>query len=229
MKSKQNYLMQQIKKEIENLFASSKIQNIFEESFKQKNPTPNRLLSLNNFSPSKVVPDPASRPHFTIRKRSMDFKEKGLIVPSTNLSYTPFPTQTYVSVSQLQSPTNYIGPNQISTQNISYSYGTPLRVVPVMPALPIFQSNQQMKFPNMQSMNIVNNFTNIQNFSNQKEPKNVHVYRLEDALNVKKKPASNIFNVQASKENKVINDEPNRRLNTKIQSKLFYFQLKLNF
>ena len=50
--------------------------------------------------------------------------------------------------------------------------------------------------------NIVNNFTNIQNFSNQKDPKNVHVYKMEDSI--KSKPVKNIFNVEIKKHN-VIN------------------------
>ena len=190
--------MGQIKREIESLFASKKVQNIFEESFKEEIST--QMLSSNNGSNKETI---GARQNFTIRKRSMDFKEKGLIVPSTNLSYVSYaPAPTFPSISQLQSPANYIGPNGLPTQNISYSYGTPLRVVPVIPALPIFQSNQQVKFGNMQSMNIVNNFTNIQNFSNQKDPKNVHVYKMEDSI--KSKPVKNIFNVEIKKHN-VIN------------------------
>jgi hypothetical protein len=197
MKKKQEYLMREIKKEIENLFASKKVQNIFEESFKEEIST--QMLSLNNGSNNE---QPNQRPHFTIRKRSMDFKDKGLIVPSTNLTYVSYaPAPTFPSISQLQSPANYMGQNGLPAQNISYSYGTPLRVLPVIPALPIFQSNQQVKFANMQSMNIVNNFTNIQNFSNQKDPKNVHVYRMEDSI--KKDPVKNIFNVEIKKSESV--------------------------
>ena len=224
MLEKQEVLMEKIKQEVQNLFASKKVQNIFEETFKNDEFSDN-LFSLQK-NPSQSVSEKFVRPNFTIRKRSMDFKEKGLIVPATHLSYNAQqPNPSFPSLSQIHSPANYLPAGQTIPQNLPYNYSTPMRILPVVPPLRMFPQNQQVKFPNMASMNIVNNFTNIQNFSNQKEPKNIHVYTSQN----QKENKPNIIPMQSkilvkNQENKSLASLKfcQKSLNTTIQGTCIY-------
>lgn len=180
MKRKRDYVVQQLKKEVEQLFASSRIQSIFEETF-TSDPRMKPMAPFSDKNPaSRPVSENLPRQNFTIRKRSMDYKDKGLIVPATNLSYTPQPvTGTFSTMSQIQSTPAFLMQNQFAQHALPFPYGAPLRILPMMPSVQVYQPGP---VPNLQSMNIVNNYTNIQNFSSQKEPKNVHIYRLKDAV-----------------------------------------------
>lgn len=178
---KQGLLMQKIKQEVQKLFASPRIQNIFEETFKSNFLSLEKPFSVQNQNfqknQAKSLSETLTRPHFIIRKRSMDFKDKGLIVPATNLSFTPqnpsIPTMTHI-----QSPAGFITNNPIQRPNVGYGYTSPIRIIPMMPPLGVFSREQGLKFGEIPSMNIVNNFTNIQNFPTQKhQAKNVHLYQ----------------------------------------------------
>lgn len=180
MKRKRDFLIEQVKKEIESLFASPKIQSIFEETFTCDSRPNQQIPFADHLQKSRPASENLPRPNYTIRKRSMDYKEKGLIVPATHLSYTPQQVApTFSSMSHLQSTPTFVMQSQFGQHGMAYPYGAPLRVMPMMPPMQMYQSGH---VPNLQSMNIVNNYTNIQNFSNQKEPKNIRVYRLEDSV-----------------------------------------------
>ena len=180
------------------MFGSKRIQNIFEETFQNERSIKNYPHSSMGFNMSKPISENYTSQNFTIRKKSVDFKEKGLIVPATFLSFNPnYAVPSFPSVSHINSPGNYQPRSQINPQN----YIRPMGILGNIPPVNIYQPNQPMKFPNMSSMNIVNNFTNIQNFSNEKETKNVHIYKdLNSVINQSPKEIKrNIFEVKPKK------------------------------
>lgn len=191
LNSKQSILMSKIKHEVQTLFASSRIQSIFDETFKTETNASDNIFSQNHSQKTKSVSETFTRPNFTIRKRSMDFKEKGLIVPATNLTFTQAPPQNPVfgPINQAQSPSSFVNP-AMGPQNL-FGYVQPMRIIPMMPQLRVFPQNESIKFPNLGSMNIVNNFTNIQNFSNQRENKNVHIFKNECSKSKKEEENNN--------------------------------------
>lgn len=81
-------LIERVKKEVQGLFASEKIQNLFVDSL--KNSIRNEDQNSSGRDPnsrSRTVSDNSIKPSYNIRKTSTEFRDKGLIVPATKMAF----------------------------------------------------------------------------------------------------------------------------------------------
>ena len=79
--------MKKVKLEVQKLFSSEKIQTLFMSSLKDSIKSKNLKLSPQLISRSRTISDNSIRPSYNIRKQSAEFKDKGLIVPSTQIAF----------------------------------------------------------------------------------------------------------------------------------------------
>ena len=79
--------MKKVKLEVQKLFSSEKIQTLFMSSLKDSIKNKDSILSPPVVSRSRTLSDNSIRPSYNIRKKSTDFKNKGLIVPSTQIAF----------------------------------------------------------------------------------------------------------------------------------------------
>ena len=144
--------MKKLKNEIQNLLSSQKIQTIFKEAFSINSPGLKNKITNNKTTPS-----------YKIRKTSIEYKEKGLIIPSTNVRFIQKKNIPHIPNNfQFQPINNFMGPMGFFNNNGIYNNANFIHNIPLPPPFQTFQSNPQSKY---QNMNIINNITNIQNIN----------------------------------------------------------------
>lgn len=82
-------LIEKVKREVQGLFASEKIQNLFVDSLKNsiRNEEPSASGKDAPNSRSRTVSDNSIKPNYNLRKTSTEYKDKGLIIPATKVVF----------------------------------------------------------------------------------------------------------------------------------------------
>ena len=83
-------LIEKVKREVQGLFASEKIQNLFVDSLKNSIRNEEKSGSGKEGgqpSRSRTVSDNSIKPNYNLRKTSTEYKDKGLIIPATKMVF----------------------------------------------------------------------------------------------------------------------------------------------
>ena len=83
-------LIEKVKREVQGLFASEKIQNLFVDSLKNSIRNEEKSGSGKEGgqpSRSRTVSDNSIKPNYNLRKTSTEYKDKGLIIPATKVMF----------------------------------------------------------------------------------------------------------------------------------------------